>query len=130
MPFSTSKFLNISFGSYNINGQEFKFQTLTIDEFEALQDKEAEMQDLQGKETTAKEALKLERDWNKYILQTAFGKKVKVTDIKNACKTVNKYNTVIAEVLIFLVRFSGMDGLRDFITVSTVNKDSMKTKSD
>lgn len=117
------KNFDVEKGTYKINDKEFKIQTISIEEYENLQDTEAEMQDLQGKETTAKEALELERNWNKLVLQTAFGKKVKIPEIKKACVTANKYNSVIAEVLVFLVKFSGMDGLRDFITASTVNRD-------
>ncbi len=115
---------------YIINDKRFKVKEVTIEEYEYLQDQEAEMQDLQGKETTAKEALELERNWNKLVLETAFGKDVDIQEIKNACKTVNKYNTIIAEVLVFLVRFSGMDGLQEFITLSTIKKDQQEKTKD
>lgn len=116
------KNFDIDKGTYKIGKLELKFKEISVSEYEALQDKEAEMRDLQGEETTAKEALKLEREWNEYVLKTAFGKDVDIKAIKKECNA-SKYQTTIAEVVIFLVKFSGMEGLRDFIKASTVKQD-------
>lgn len=112
-------------GEYIIGKLRLKFKDISVDEYEAYQDKFAEMEEMQGKELSHTEAVKVEREWIKYTLQSAFGKDVDIIKIRNNCNA-SSWKKTWSEVSVFLIKFSGMEGLRDYITTLKANVDYQK----
>ena len=114
---------------YILEDIRLKFRVLTVSEFEDFQDELDKMEELEGTELPGKQVRKLEREWHKKVLTTAFGEDVDIDLIKSKC-TANRYQTLISEVVVFLLRFSGMEGLQDFIETLKANQASLKKKKD
>lgn len=115
-------FTNIDFdsGTYKLKGLALKIKDLTVTEMEKLQDKEAENNELPN-DLPASEILKKAREWQEFILTTAFGKEVDIVKIKKTL-TAMEYKRMIEEVFVFLGHYGGPGGANEFIN-------SLKTKN-
>lgn len=115
-------FINIDFdqGTYNIKDISMKIKDLSIIEMEELQNREAEIADLQnsGKKLTAKEVLHEARKWQDFILDTAFGDQWKKQKIKEKL-TAAEFKRLIEEVFVFLGNYSGPQGALDYMNSLT-----------
>lgn len=119
------KNFDIDEGSYIIGDNKFKINELSIDQFEKLQDKEAEINDIEGTTMKASQVLKIQRDFNNYVLDLAFGNKVE--EIRKLCNA-SQYNKMCTEVFVFLGKFSGPSAAREYITILREKKTQQKTK--
>jgi len=110
---------NIDFekGVYKIKGTELPIRDLSITEMEQLQDKEAEMKDMEGHldNFTAQEVLKKGRDWQNFILKIGFGDKKQIDKIKKSLSAL-EYQKLVEEVFVFLGRFTGPKGAKEYMT--------------
>jgi len=116
-------------GSYLLADIKIPLRELTVDELEQLQDKEAEMNEIDATKLKPSEILKLTRDWNEFVLEKGFGKDYKKLDLKKKC-TAAQYTLMIAEVFVFLAKFSGPKSLQDYITSLTERKVSLEKTKD
>lgn len=122
------KNFDIDEGVYILNGLKLKLRDLSVDEYERLQDWEAKLQDIENTTMKASEALKIKREFDTVVVNLAFDD-VKIDDLKKKCNA-KQYNDMVKELFVFLGRFTGIEGVRDFITTLTEKKDLIEKKKD
>jgi len=111
---------NIDFetGIYTVRDFKFQIRDLTISDMEELQDKEAEKVDIENAgELTAKETLAKAREWQNFILDIAFGSAETTKTIKKNL-TALEFQYLIEGVFVFLGRFTGPKGAKEFMNTS------------
>ena len=115
-------FKNIDFetGVYKIKDLELKIRDLTIDEMEALQDREAALSEL-DKNMPPSQILVEARKWQQFILTTAFGKELDMKEVKKKLNA-SEFKQMIEEVFVFLGRYSGPQGANEYIASLTAKE--------
>lgn len=114
---------------YILKGHKLKIRQLSMKDLETLQDAEAEVDSLDGSNLSAKEILQKSRDWDNLIMEIAFGKDSEIYQLKDEC-TAKEFKQMIAEVFVFLGKFLGVDGAREYIDTLREKQNSLKKTSE
>jgi hypothetical protein len=112
------KHINFEKGTYENKGLSLKIRDLTVTEMEQLQDKEAAKSDLDLSKMKAADVLKVARDWQNFVINIAFENEQDIEKLRETL-SASEYIECIEEVFVFLGRFMGPKGAREFMNIST-----------